>query len=71
MVEKVIDQRRQLVRPIRGRRVAGVCLAIANYFNVSVTLIRIIWVLLLLPGGLPGILPYVLIWVITPSEDEA
>jgi phage shock protein C len=70
MVEKLIDQRRRLVRPIRGRRVAGVCLALANYFNISVTLVRIIFVFLLLPGGLPGFIPYVLAWLVIPSDDE-
>src|SRR5258708_31032637 len=48
---------KQLVRPIQGRKMGGVCLALANYMNLDVTLVRGIWLLLaLLP--VPG--PFVL-----------
>jgi phage shock protein C len=50
--------------------VAGVCAGIANYFNIDVTIVRIIWVLLLLPGGLPGFVPYIILWVLMPSEGK-
>lgn len=60
---------RKLVRPRQGRVFAGVCLALANYVNVDVTVMRIIWVILLLPGGLPGILPYLVLAVLIPSEQ--
>ncbi|HUV94367.1 MAG TPA: PspC domain-containing protein [Anaerolineae bacterium] len=41
---------------------------LANYFDVDVTLVRIIWVILLLPGGLPGLVPYVICWIMIPAE---
>jgi phage shock protein C len=59
---------KRLVRPKEGRRIAGVAAAFANYFNVDVTLVRIIWVILLLPGGLPGFLPYIICWIMIPAE---
>ena len=59
---------KKLIRPKKGRKIAGVALALANYFNVDVVLVRVIWVLLLIPGGLPGILPYLACWIIIPSE---
>lgn len=46
----------------------GVSLAFANYFGVDVTIVRLLWVVLLFPGGLPGIVPYVICWVLIPSE---
>ena len=60
---------KRLVRPREGRRIAGVALGLANYFSVDVTLVRLIWVLLLLPGGLPGALPYLICWVVIPEEE--
>lgn len=57
-----------LVRPKKGAKIAGVALAFANYFNLDVSLVRLIWVLLLLPGGLPGIIPYIICWVVIPQE---
>jgi len=59
---------KKLIRPKSGRKIAGVCMALANYFSIDVTLVRIIFVFLLLPGGFPGLLPYVLLWVLIPQE---
>ena len=59
---------KELVRPMEGRKIAGVAQGLANYFDVDVTLVRIIWVLLLLPGGLPGLVPYLICWLLIPGE---
>ena len=59
---------KKLVRPKEGRLIGGVAAAFANYFNVDVTLVRIIWVILLLPGGLPGFIPYLICWFMIPAE---
>ncbi|KXK08864.1 MAG: Phage shock protein C [Microgenomates bacterium OLB22] len=61
-------KRKKLVRPREGRVIAGVCIGLANHFDIDVTLVRILWVLALFPGGIPGILPYLLCWLIIPSE---
>lgn len=57
------------MRPKKGRVVAGVCLAIANRFDIDVALVRILWILLLFPGGFPGIIPYIFLIVIIPAEE--
>ena len=59
---------KKLVRPRKGRMVAGVAVGLANYFGIDVTLMRLIWVFLLLPGGLPGFLPYLICWIVIPEE---
>ncbi len=51
--------------------IAGVCGGLAEYFKIDPVIVRIIAVLLLLPGGLPGLLPYLLFWVIVPEKSEA
>jgi phage shock protein C len=48
--------------------IAGVCGGLATYFNVDPVIIRVIAVVLLLPGGLPGFIPYVVLWAIVPLE---
>ena len=60
----------EIVRPKNGRMIGGVAAAIAHYFNIPVVFVRAIWILLLLPGGLPGLLPYLLLWAIIPSEKS-
>jgi phage shock protein C len=60
---------KRLVRPKKGRILGGVALGLANYFNIDVVVVRIIWFLLLLPGGLPGIIPYLILWLIIPEGE--
>src|SRR6185369_10443709 len=35
---------KKLIRPREGRRIAGVCAGVANYFEMDVTLVRILWI---------------------------
>lgn len=60
----------KLVRPKKGRKIAGVALAFSNYFNIDVVLVRLVWVFLLIPGGLPGLIPYIICWIVIPSEGD-
>jgi phage shock protein PspC (stress-responsive transcriptional regulator) len=59
---------KKLTRPKQGRVLGGVALGIANYFEIDVTVVRLVWVFLLFPGGLPGLLPYLVMWLIVPEE---
>lgn len=61
---------KKLKRPYKNRILGGVSGAFANYFGIDVVLVRLIWVFLALPGGLPGILPYIVCWIIIPNEDK-
>ncbi len=67
--KKTKSTMKKLVRPIEGRKLAGVAIAFANYFDIDVTLIRVILALTLVPGGFPGLLIYVLCWILIPSEE--
>ncbi len=56
-----------LVRPRRGKIVAGVCAGLARRFDMSPTVVRLLFVLsMLLPG--PQILIYIALWIILPKE---
>lgn len=59
---------KKLYRSKTDRKLAGVCGGLANYFNIDSTLIRVGFVLLALPGGLPGVLPYLILWIVIPEE---
>jgi len=60
---------KKLIRPLAGRKLAGVAMAFANYFAIDVTLVRVILVLALVPGGVPGLIIYLLCWLVIPSEE--
>ena len=62
-------KQKKLLLPKKGKKIGGVSQALANYFEIDVTLVRVVWVLLLMPGGLPGILPYLLLWLVVPEEE--
>jgi phage shock protein PspC (stress-responsive transcriptional regulator) len=55
------------LRRSSDRIIGGVCGGIAEYFGLDKTLLRVIYVLLVLFGGL-GILAYLIFWVIMPNE---
>jgi len=49
--------------------IGGVCAGLANYFVLDPTLVRLIFVLMLLFGG-HGLLIYLILWVVMPLEGE-
>ncbi|HTD21098.1 MAG TPA: PspC domain-containing protein [Terriglobales bacterium] len=61
--------RKHLIRPRTGRKIAGVALAFAEYFDLDVSLIRVIWLLVAIFGG-TGIVAYLVCWIVIPSEPE-
>src|SRR4051795_10465809 len=56
------------VRPTEGRMFAGVCAGVAKRWNLDVTLVRIVAVVLTLLSGV-GLVAYVAAWLLTPSAD--
>jgi phage shock protein C len=46
----------------------GVCGGLGEFFGISSFWFRVGFVLLSLPGGLPGIVPYIILWFIIPRE---
>lgn len=59
----------RLMRSRVNRKIAGVCAGVAEHLDLDTSLVRILWVFLTLASGLcPGILAYVLAWIIIPEE---
>ncbi|HZW04806.1 MAG TPA: PspC domain-containing protein [Anaerolineaceae bacterium] len=60
---------RNALRRSRSNRVfAGVCGGLGEFFGINPAWFRLLFVLLALPGGVPGILPYLILWLVIPSE---
>lgn len=62
---------KRLYRSETNRKLAGVCGGIGEYLHVDPTIIRVVFIFLLLPGGVPGVLLYLLLWIFIPTESEA
>jgi phage shock protein C len=48
--------------------VAGVCGGLGAFFGLNPWWFRILFAVLLLPGGLPGLVPYVILWIVIPRK---
>jgi phage shock protein PspC (stress-responsive transcriptional regulator) len=56
------------LRRSRGNRwIAGVCGGLGEFFGISAGWFRLGFAITLVPGGIPGLLLYVLLWIIVPS----
>lgn len=60
---------RKLYRSETNRMLAGVCGGLADYFNVDVTLVRVLFVVLAVFGG-SGIVLYGAMWLLVPEESD-
>lgn len=59
--------RKKLVRPRNGRKIAGVCLGFSEYFDLDVTLVRIVWAVCAICAGF-GAVAYFAAWIVMPEE---
>jgi phage shock protein C len=48
--------------------IAGVCGGLGEFFGLSPFWFRLAFLLALIPGGIPGVLAYVLFWLIIPAQ---
>ena len=60
---------RRLARSARGRKIAGVCGGLGEYFNVDPTIVRLIFIAAIFAGG-AGILLYLLMWIVVPLRRD-
>lgn len=61
---------RALRRSRRNRWIGGVVGGLAEFFGLDPTLTRVIYVLIsIFSAGFPGILVYIILWILTPMGD--
>lgn len=64
--------RKRLIRPRGARKIAGVCAGLAEYFDLDLTLVRVLWLVgTFFSGIVPGIIGYVVAWIVMPEEPAA
>ena len=66
---RVGGSRQEAGAKLDGRWLAGVCAGLADYSGLDRILIRVIFAVLTLFGGL-GAIAYVLAWALVPEEGE-
>lgn len=58
---------KKLLRAREDKWIAGVCMAFARYFEIDITLVRLLWVITIIFAG-TGLLAYLICWMIIPRE---
>ena len=66
------DVARPLRRSRTNRQIAGVVGGLAEYFGVDPTLLRVVYVVgSLVSAAFPGLLVYLLLWLLIPEAGDA
>jgi phage shock protein C len=65
---ELVATRGPLRRSRSNRMVAGVCGGLGEFFGINPFWFRLAFLIALIPGGVPGILAYVIIWLVIPKE---
>ncbi len=59
------------IKRSKDKIIAGVLAGFANYFDIDPVLIRVLYVVLSIASvGFPGLLVYLILWVVLPEEEE-
>lgn len=64
---------KKLTRSLEGRMIGGVCAGLANYFDIDVSLVRLIFVgITLITALVPMVIFYLIAWIVIPAgKNEA
>jgi len=68
--EQDSEDERTFVRIENGKMIAGVCTGLARYFDVDVTLVRLLWVFATLSSAGIGFLAYIIAVIIFPIVSD-
>ncbi len=61
----------QLVRPMQGRMLLGVCAGLADWWSIDRTLLRVLFVLVsVCSAAFPGILVYLILAILMAPAEE-
>lgn len=63
-------QQSSLRRSRHDHVIAGVCGGLAEFFGISAFWFRLAFLIALIPGGVPGLGVYLLLWLIIPKARD-
>jgi phage shock protein C len=64
-----MNNNKKLRRSRTNRVIFGVCGGLGDFFGISPFWFRLFFLFALIPGGVPGLLIYLLCWIIIPREE--
>ncbi|GAB3508286.1 PspC domain-containing protein [Emticicia fontis] len=61
--------RKQLYRIKSSKMLGGVASGFAEYFDIDVTLVRLLFVIAFF-APIPSVIPYIVLWAIMPTKES-
>ncbi|TAL47332.1 PspC domain-containing protein [archaeon] len=61
---------KKLYRSQKDRIIAGVCGGIAEYFNISPWVVRVVWIIVVISSFGVGVVAYLLAWALIPAGPK-
>lgn len=62
---------KKLYKKTSNKMISGVCAGLADYLNIDATLVRVLYaVLSLFTTGFPGLILYIILALVMPTEEE-
>ena len=63
---------KKLYRSASQKMIGGVCAGLADYMDIDISLVRLVFVALVLVTAIfPMVLFYVIAWIVVPFKEEA
>jgi phage shock protein PspC (stress-responsive transcriptional regulator) len=59
---------KKLFRSETDKMIGGVCGGLAEYFNIDSTIVRLIFVLIVVYGS-TGLVLYIILWIVIPTQS--
>jgi phage shock protein C len=63
-----VQPTRRLTRPMYDKKIGGVCAGFARYFDMDVTLMRVLWLIVAFMTGI-GFIVYIVAWICMPRDE--
>lgn len=60
---------KRLMKIKTNKMIGGVAAGLAEYFNLDVTLVRVLLVVAFF-APIPAIIPYVILWIVMPTKES-
>lgn len=65
--QKEASAPKRLYRDENNKFLGGVCSGLANYLNIDIVVVRLIFIILFFSFGV-GLIPYIILWIVVPSS---
>jgi phage shock protein C len=62
-----LPPRPPLARDMQNKKIAGVCAGFARYFEMDITLMRVLWLVFAIFTGI-GFVAYLVCWIVMPVQ---